>query len=133
MHLLGGVEHASEKERSLDQVNGYIVQGRTEPREPKAHPRQCRRYHLRCRCNNQNQLSEVRLDSFRLPVMVSAEEGQAKDEASSESKETKEVSGKKGRNGRYASMLDCIIISRVAIRGVRLSEYVVSRLLPIIA
>ena len=94
--LLGGVEHALKKERSLDRVNGQTIQGRTEPCEPKAHPCQCRRYYHRRRCNDPNQLSEVCRYGSRLPVMVGAEEGQRKEEASSESKETKEVSGKRG-------------------------------------
>ena len=52
------------------------MQGRTEPRERKAHPHQCRRLHRPCSCNSSSQLAEVHGDSSRPPGMVAAAEGQ---------------------------------------------------------
>ena len=91
------------------------MQGRTEPCERKAHLFRYRRYYRRCSCYGPNQISEEHRDSSRPPVNVSAAEGQAKEEAGGESEKSEEVSDEKGRNRNYASTLDCIILSTVAI------------------
>ena len=91
------------------------MQGRTERCECKPHPLRYRRYYHRCSYYGPNQISEVHRDSSRPPVDVGAAEGQAKEEAGGESEKSEEVSGEKGRNRNYASMLDCIILSTVAI------------------
>ena len=78
--------------------NIKIVQGRGKPRERKAHP-------CRCSCTGSNQLSKVHGDGTKLPVMVGAAEGQAKEKASGESEETEEVSGERGDSRTHQTVI----------------------------